>query len=81
MYSMGRIEDGIKKGRIVNTRASMKKKKRIVPDEQVQMMSREERRNKRRSHTTQEKPVKNHPRSPEYVQVPFADLHSSQRVA
>ena len=31
MYSMGRLEDGIKKGRIVDTRASMREKKRIVP--------------------------------------------------
>ena len=41
MYSVGRIEDGIKRGRIVDTRASMMEKKRIVPDEHVQTMSRE----------------------------------------
>ena len=33
MYSMGRIEGGIKRGRIVDTGASMREKKRIVPDE------------------------------------------------
>ena len=46
MYSMGKIEDGIKRERIVDTRANMTKKKRIVPDENVQAMSRE-RRNKK----------------------------------
>ena len=72
MYSMERIEDGIKRGRIVDTGASMREKEIIVPDEHVQVMSREE----RRSHTTREKPVKNHPRSPGYAQVPFTGLHS-----
>ena len=67
MYFVGRIEDGIKKGRIVDTGASMREKKRIVPDEHVQAMSREERGSKRRSHTTREEPVKNHPRSPGYA--------------
>ena len=41
MYSIGRIEDGIKRGRIVDTRANMMEKKRIVPDKHVQAMSRE----------------------------------------
>ena len=31
MYSVGRIEDGIKRGRIVDTGAGMREKKRIVP--------------------------------------------------
>ena len=75
MYSMGRIEDGIKRGRIVDTGASMREKKRIVPDEHVQAMSREE----RRSHATREKLVKNHLHSPGYAQVPLTDLHSPQR--
>ena len=35
MYSVGRIEDGIKRERIVDARASMREKKRIVPDENV----------------------------------------------
>ena len=35
MYSVGRIKDGIKRGRIVDTRASMRKKKRIVSDEHI----------------------------------------------
>ena len=49
MYSVGRIEDGIKRGRIVDTRASIREKKRIVSDEHVQAMSRE-RKSKRKSH-------------------------------
>ena len=53
MYSMGKIEDGIKRGRIIDTGASMREKKRIVLDEHVQVMSRE-RKSKRRSHTTRE---------------------------
>ena len=46
MYSVGRIEDGIKRGRIVDIGASMRKKKRIVPDEHVQAMSREKKQKK-----------------------------------
>ena len=81
MYFVGRIEDGIKRGKIVDTKASMMEKKRIVPDEHIQAMSREERGSKRRSHTTWEEPVKNHPCSPRYAQVPLADLHSPKRFA
>ena len=77
MYSVGRIEDGIKRGRIVDIGASNKERKRFVPDEHVQAMSEE----KRRSHTTREESVKNHPRSPGYVQVPFVGLQSPQRFA
>ena len=51
MYSVGRIEDGIKRERIVDIRVSMTEKKMIVLDEYVQAMSRE-RKSKRRSHTT-----------------------------
>ena len=40
IYSVGKIEDGIKRGRIVDIGASMREKKRIVPDEQVQTMLR-----------------------------------------
>ena len=36
---------------------------------------------KRKSHATREEPVKNHPRSPGYAQVPLADLHLPQRFA
>ena len=67
MYSVGRIEDGIKRGRIVDIGASMREKKIIVPDEHVQTMSGEEGGSKRRSHTTWEEPVKNHPHSPGYA--------------
>ena len=71
MYSVGRIEDGIKRERIVDTRESKEERKRFVPDEHVQVMSGE-----KRSHMTREEPVKNHPRSPGYAQVPFTDLQS-----
>ena len=63
MYSVGRIEDGIKRGRIVDTGASKKERKRFVPDEHVQAMSGE----KRRSHATWEEPVKNQPRPSLYA--------------
>ena len=43
MYSVRRIEDGVKRGRIIDTRASMREKKRIILDEHVQAMSRERR--------------------------------------
>ena len=67
MYSVERIEDGIKKGRIIDTRASKEKRKRFVPDEHVQAMSREKRGGKRRSHTTRKETVKNHPCSSGYA--------------
>ena len=63
MYSVGRIEDGIKRGRIVDTGASNEERKRFVPDEHVQVMSGE----KKRSHATREEPVKNHPHSSLYA--------------
>ena len=76
MYSVGRIEDGIKRGRIMDIGASMRENKRTIPDEHVQTMSRKEGGSKRRSHTTRKESVKNHPRSPWYAQVPFAGLQS-----
>ena len=42
MYSVERIEDGIKRGRIMDIGASMRGKKGTVPDEHVQAMSEEE---------------------------------------
>ena len=75
MYSMGRIEDGIKRGRIVDTRASMMEKKRIVPDEHVQAMSKE-RRSKRKSYMARDEPVADFPHSSSYAQVPLADFPS-----
>ena len=75
MYSLGRIEDGIKRGRIVDTGASKKERKRSIPDEHVQAMSGE----KRRSHATREEPVKNHPHSSLYAQVPQVGFSSSQK--
>ena len=77
MYSVGRIEDGIKRGRIVDTGASKEESKRFVLDEHVQAMYGE----KKRPHTTREEPVKNHPRSPGYAQVPLVGLHAPQRFA
>ena len=59
----------------------MREKKRIVSDEHVQAMFKKERGSKRRSHVTREEPVKNHPRSPEYAQVPLAGLCLPQRFA
>ena len=70
MYFVGRIEDGIKRGRIVDTGASKEERKRFVLDEHVQAMSGE----KRRSHTTWEEPVKSRPRSPGYARVPSVCL-------
>ena len=75
MYSVERIEDGIKRGKIVDTGASTMEKKRISLDRRVQTVF-GERGSKKRSHTTREEPVKNHPRSPWYAQVPLVDLHS-----
>ena len=60
MYSVGKIEDGIKRGKIVDTGANMMEKKRFVPDEHVQTMSRE-RKSKGKSHMARDEPVKNHP--------------------
>ena len=78
MYSMRRIEDGIKKGRIVDTRESMREKKRIVLDKHVQAMSRE-RRSKRKSHMARDEPVVDLPHSSSYVQVPLTDFPSPQK--
>ena len=77
MYSVGRIEDGIKRGRIMDTGASKEERKRFVPIEHVQTMPGE----KRRSHTTREEPVKNHSRLLWYAQVPFVGFQSPQRFA
>ena len=75
MYSVGRIKDGIKRGRIVDTGESKEEGKRFVPDEHVQAMSGE----KRRSHATREEPVKNHPHSSSYAKVPQAGFYSPQK--
>ena len=75
MYSVGRIEDGIKRGKIVDIGASMMEKKRIVPDEHVRVMSRE-RRSKGKPRMARDEPVKNHPRLSLYAQVPQADFPS-----
>ena len=56
MYSIGRIEDGIKRGKIVDTEANLMEKKRFVPDKHVQAMSRE-RRSKGKSHMARDELV------------------------
>ena len=65
MYSVGRIEDGIRRGKL-RTLGKYDGKKRISPDRRVQTVFKE-RGSKKRSHTTWEEPVKNHPRSPWYA--------------
>ena len=75
MYSGGRIEDGIKRRRIVDTGASMMEKKRFVPDEHVQAMSKE-RRSKRKSHMARDEPFVDFPHSSSYAQVPLANFPS-----
>ena len=77
MYSVRRIEDGIKIGKIVDTRTSMMEK-RSSPDEHLQAMFKE-RKNKRKLHTTWEEPIENYPRSSWYAQVPLIGLHSPQK--
>ena len=62
MYSIGKIEDGIKRSKIVDTKASMMEKRRSKPDEHAQAMFKE-RRSERKLHTTREEPVENHPHS------------------
>ena len=69
MYIVGRIEDGIKRGKIVDTEASMMEKRRSKPDEHVQAMFKE-RRSKRKLHTTREESIENYPHSSSYAQVP-----------
>ena len=75
IYSVGRIEDGIKRGKIVDTGASMMEKKRIVPDEHVQAMSKE-RRNKRKLHMARDELVANFPHLSSYAQVPLTGFPS-----
>ena len=75
MYFVGRIEDGIKRGRIVDTGTSMREKKRIVFDEHVQAMSRE-RRSKKKSHMARDEPIADFPHSSSYAQVPQASFPS-----
>ena len=78
MYFVGRIENGIERGRIVDTRESMREKKRIVPDEHVQVMSRE-RRSKRKSHMTRDELIVDFPHSSSYAQVSLAGFPSPQK--
>ena len=70
MYSVGRIEDGIKRGRIIDTGENMMEKERFVLDEHVQAMTRE-RRSKRKSHMARNELVVDFPHSSSYAQVPL----------
>ena len=79
MYFVRRIEDGIKRRKIMDIEASTMEKKRIILDKCVQIVFRE--RERKRSHMTRDKPVKNHPRLSLYAQVPLVDLYSPQRFA
>ena len=78
MYFVRRIEDGIKRGRIVDTKASMREKKRIILDEHVQAMSRE-RKSKTKSHMARDEPFTDFPHSSSYAQVPQAGFLSPQK--
>ena len=78
MYSVGRIEDGIKRGKIVDIEASMMEKRRSKPDEHVPAMFKE-RKSKRKLHTTWEKPVENYPHSSSYAQILQAGFSSPQK--
>ena len=64
----------------MDTRASTMEKRRIILVKRVQTMF-EERGSKKRSHMRRDEPVKDHPRSSLYVQVPLVDLHLPQRFA
>ena len=75
MYSVGKIKGGIKKGKIVDTGASMREKKRIVPDEHIQTMSKE-RGSKKKSHMARDEPVVDFSHSSSYAQVPLAGFPS-----
>ena len=66
MYSVGNIEDGIRKEKIAGSRASTMEKKGLVSiDVFKQCLGKK--RSKKRSHSTREEPVKNHSRSPWYA--------------
>ena len=73
MYSMGKIEDGIRRRKIMDIGASIMEKKRIIFDEHVQAMFRE-RESKRKSHVTQDRPVKIFPHASSYAQASIVGL-------
>ena len=66
MNSVRRIEDGIKRGKIMDNGANILEKKMIIFDGHIQAMTRE-RRSKRKSHLTQDELVKNFPHSLSYT--------------
>ena len=72
LFSVGRIEDGIRRGRIVGTGASIPKKKGIIFDEHVPTMSME-RGNKRKSCMMPDKIVNNH-----FHTSPHTPVHCNQ---
>ena len=72
-YAVGRIEYGIKKGRIANTKARVLEQRRNVVDEYIQATSCEK--GNKRKFNEEEKTVKNLSHSP---QIKF--LHSSYQL-
>ena len=70
MYFVGKIEDGIKKEKIMDNGVSILEKKMIIFDEHVQAMTKE-RGSKRKSRMTQDEPVKNFFHLSLYTQVPL----------
>ena len=80
IYFERRIEDGIRRGKIMDTRPSILEKKRIIFVEHVQAMSREKG-SKRKSYMMRDEPVKNFPHSSSYTRVPMADLPSPKKFA
>ena len=75
MYSVGRIEDGIKKRKIVDIGASMIEKKIIVPKEHIQAMFRE-RKSKRKSYMARDELVVDFPHLSSYAQISLAGFPS-----
>ena len=75
MFSARRIEDGITRGKIVDTEASMMEKRSSSSNEHVQAMFKERGSKKKKSHMTRNESVKNFPHSLSYVQVPLANNH------
>ena len=80
VYSMGRIENGIKSGKIVDNGANMMEKERVVPDEHVQVISREIK-SKKKSYMARDESIAYFPHSSSYAQVPLVDFPSPQKFA
>ena len=77
MYFVGKIENEIKREKIMDNGASILEKKRIIFYEHVQAMTRE-RGSKRKSRMTQDEHIKNFPHLSLHTQVPLACSPSSR---